>query len=64
MADVLLWYGDGRINTKLISYELEPMDDLVTGLSDGVKLIQLLVSRSIRFLPRFNYYLETGAYDL
>jgi hypothetical protein len=32
-----------RINTKLLSSELEPMTDLVKDLSDGVKLIQLLV---------------------
>lgn len=32
-----------RINTKLVSSELEPMHDLVRDLSDGVKLIQLLV---------------------
>jgi hypothetical protein len=32
-----------RINTKLLSSELEPMTDLVKDMSDGVKLIQLLV---------------------
>ncbi|KAJ9094079.1 hypothetical protein QFC21_006180 [Naganishia friedmannii] len=43
-----------RINTKLISYELEPMNDLVTGLSDGVKLIQLLEIMSGTPLGRYN----------
>ncbi|KAJ9111479.1 hypothetical protein QFC22_006506 [Naganishia vaughanmartiniae] len=56
LADVLLSGGvcGGRINTKLISHELEGMSDLVTGLSDGVKLIQLLEIMSGTPLGRYN----------
>ncbi|KAI5452339.1 alpha-actinin [Naganishia albida] len=42
------------INTKLVSCELEPMNDLVQDLSDGVKLIQLLEIMSGTPLGRYN----------
>ncbi|GHJ86599.1 hypothetical protein NliqN6_3001 [Naganishia liquefaciens] len=43
-----------RINTKLLSSELEPMTDLVKDMSDGVKLIQLLEIMSGTPLGRYN----------
>lgn len=33
-----------RLNAKLEAHGLQPMNSLVTDLSDGVKLIQLMVS--------------------
>ena len=46
-----------RLNTKLVANEYPPMNSLVRDLSDGVRLIQLmvyiLVGLALRYLRRY-----------
>ena len=48
-----------RLNTKLESAGYPPMTSLVKDLSDGVRLIQLMVSRRTPLFPRLTY-MSTG----
>jgi cofilin len=51
---------DGRLNTKLEAQGYPPMTSLVKDLSDGVRLIQLMVCGNLFALEVFTDYMANS----